>query len=402
MSFVGVMRRDPLLAVLSAAFFIPAVWAGISNEEIQAAQKAWGDGIVEIGSLKDKPKECREKAEAFVDEMYAYKTSTVLHKPTQELDSANATYRLGRDDAIAHLVGSLGAAEGAASEAQGFALKPWKSVRFENAGYLLQGDIAMVMGDVHFMDSTGVEMKTQHSFGYSKDSSGKLRITLQHASTPSKEGAVASPAAADSTPAAASGDAKAAEASSTASPKKEEESSTTAEAKKETETSSTTSSTTESTTTKEASTTKEEVKLPTPGSASAAQAADARPVDDEATRKKKAKELADEVKKNHHVLEKDPKSEGKKGHGIPSHAAPKTDETNSSGGGILKAIMYIIIVFVLFSAFAISQVTPTPRMSLVDRWISGMTLLSRKSGLGANTTILPSGGAYGGPRKRGD
>merc|ERR1712061_820071 len=71
-------------------------------------------------------------------------------------------------------------------EDKGFALKPWTAVRFENNGVLLEGTTALAMGNYYFTATDGSETKVEYTFGYFRDSEGKLRINLHHSSLPFK------------------------------------------------------------------------------------------------------------------------------------------------------------------------------------------------------------------------
>ncbi len=66
----------------------------------------------------------------------------------------------------------------------GFALAPWIKVRFENVAIILELNRALAMGNYFFTDSEGAETKVEFTFGYQKDSNGKLRIDLHHSSLP--------------------------------------------------------------------------------------------------------------------------------------------------------------------------------------------------------------------------
>ena len=66
----------------------------------------------------------------------------------------------------------------------GFGIKGWRSVVSETAASFIQGDIAMWMGWVTFIDKNGDITKVDKSWGYKKDEAGILRIVLHHSSLP--------------------------------------------------------------------------------------------------------------------------------------------------------------------------------------------------------------------------
>ena len=54
----------------------------ITEKEVVAAQKAWGDGIVKIGKVYQEGGDYSAAAAAVIDQFYAYDLSLVLFKPT--------------------------------------------------------------------------------------------------------------------------------------------------------------------------------------------------------------------------------------------------------------------------------------------------------------------------------
>lgn len=149
---------------------------GISQEEILEAQKKWGDAIVAIGEAYTQQKDYMVLAEKTVDSLYGYAQGSVLFKPTK---AAEKPFRSTREEAISYFV------TGSVPEDHGFAIQPWSRVRFENAGFILGGELAIAMGNYYFTDgNTGEEAEVEFTFGYFRDGDGKLRIHLQHSSFP--------------------------------------------------------------------------------------------------------------------------------------------------------------------------------------------------------------------------
>ena len=77
----------------------------------------------------------------------------------------------------------LGGKDSFCSEDDGFAMKPWKSVKFENEGMLINGDSAIAMGNYFFTDYSGKTVKVEYTFGY-KQRGSNLFINLHHSSIP--------------------------------------------------------------------------------------------------------------------------------------------------------------------------------------------------------------------------
>lgn len=148
----------------------------ITEEEILEAQQTWGSAIVEIGEAYSEEEDYRAVAEQTVDALYGYAEGPVLFKPTK---ASEKQFRLTREEAVSYFV------TGAVPEDHGFAIQPWSAVRFENAGFVIDGDSAIAMGNYHFTDAnTGEEAKVEFTFGYFRDGQGRLRINLHHSSFP--------------------------------------------------------------------------------------------------------------------------------------------------------------------------------------------------------------------------
>lgn len=145
----------------------------ISKEEILAAQKAWGDGIVNIGKAKDHKKAAMEH----INKLYAYDLGTVLFKPTK---ASVVEFRDTKEEALSYFVG------GKEPEDKGFALAPFTKVRFDNKGIIIDCDSALAMGNYYFTKTDGEEIKVDYSFGYVEDKNGHLKINLHHSSLPYK------------------------------------------------------------------------------------------------------------------------------------------------------------------------------------------------------------------------
>jgi hypothetical protein len=158
----------------------PVVANYITETEVLAAQRAWGEALVRIsrdyeaGGL---PK-ARATAEAVLDSAYGYQYGPVLFKPT--LAKAPQTFRTTREGALAYFVGG----DRAYPEDTGFALKGWRSVEIKNVAIQLLGDTAISMGNVMLTDKNGKVTTVDKTWGYVRDDKGALRIVLHHSSLP--------------------------------------------------------------------------------------------------------------------------------------------------------------------------------------------------------------------------
>lgn len=156
---------------------------GISEAEVLAAQKAWGDALVAISAENDKGGQPAAKAlaEKVIDQAYGYQLGTVLFKPT--LTTAPQTFRTTRDGALAYFVGG----NSAYPKDTGFALKGWTKVEVKNAGIYIAGDTATTMGNVMLTGKDGKVTTVDKTWKFVKDDAGRLRIVAHHSSLPFSE-----------------------------------------------------------------------------------------------------------------------------------------------------------------------------------------------------------------------
>ena len=149
----------------------------ITKDQIHKAQKKWGDGIVKIGSLINDETACVKFTNSFLNNIYDFKNSDVLFKPTK---ANKEQFRPKIEMALSYF---LGGKNSFCSEDEGFALKPWVEVKFENFGFIIEENRALVMGNYFFTDTIGSTLKVEYTFGY-KLSNDKLVIDLHHSSLP--------------------------------------------------------------------------------------------------------------------------------------------------------------------------------------------------------------------------
>ncbi len=64
----------------------------ITKEQVLEVQKEWGNGVVNIGKLKNERPECEKFTNEFLDNLYAFNTGAVSFKPTKcEIDYLGGT-----------------------------------------------------------------------------------------------------------------------------------------------------------------------------------------------------------------------------------------------------------------------------------------------------------------------
>lgn len=157
-----------------------AIYAPITESEVQAAQKAWCGALVAIATEFDTKGHSAAKTLAgqVLDGAYGYAMGPVLFKPTLTVEPQ--TFRTSRDGALAYFVGG----DPAYAKDTGFALKGWRKCEPENAGIAITGNSAISMGNVSMWDSKGAMTKVDKTWGYVRGADGNLKIVLHHSSLP--------------------------------------------------------------------------------------------------------------------------------------------------------------------------------------------------------------------------
>jgi hypothetical protein len=173
-------KISSLVALAVAAAFSANAHAEISEADVLAAQKTWGDAVVMLSEhyAEGGIEKARNTARAVIDSAYGYSMGPVLFKPT--LAAIPQNIRLTAEGALAYFVGH----DKAFPNDEGFGIKGWAAVEFENAAIHLSGPVAMSMGNVHFTHNDGSVTTVDKSFGYQLDDAGNLRIVLHHSSLP--------------------------------------------------------------------------------------------------------------------------------------------------------------------------------------------------------------------------
>ena len=149
----------------------------ITQNQILEVQDAWSEAIINIGSYKDNYNLCFEYTQKFLNKLYAFNEGLVLFKPTKAKDKQ---FRLTQNQALSYFIAGKNKV---CKEDKGFALHPWKKIRFENAGYAIEDNVSIVMGNYYFTDVNQIDLKVEYTFGY-KLLNEKLKIFLHHSSLP--------------------------------------------------------------------------------------------------------------------------------------------------------------------------------------------------------------------------
>ncbi len=150
----------------------------INKNLIEKSQIEWGNGIIEIGKLKQNRSQCEEYTKSFLYRMYDFNNSKeILFKPTK---AKIIQFRSSYEKALSYFIGGENSS---CSEDKGFALEPWSKVKFENSGFIIEDSRAIAMGNYFFTKEDGSLVKVEYTFSYVLRGS-KLFIDVHHSSLP--------------------------------------------------------------------------------------------------------------------------------------------------------------------------------------------------------------------------
>lgn len=155
----------------------------ITYDEVNAAQQAWCDALVKIGTLKENGGDYRAFAEQVLTDAYNYDHGKVFFKPT--LAYGDQTFRNDKKGALAYFIGG----DPDYPSDKGFALTPWVKARYDNAGannegIQIYGSVAITMGNVWVTGKDGKEVMVDKTWVFKKGKDGKLRIIVHKSSLP--------------------------------------------------------------------------------------------------------------------------------------------------------------------------------------------------------------------------
>jgi hypothetical protein len=156
--------------------------APITEQQVNAAQQAWCDGLVNVAQTHAKGGDAKAVAAKMIDDLYDYADGKVFFKPT--LAYGPRTFRPTREGALAYFVGG----NPNFPEDTGFALKGWTRARFDNNaaenGIQIHGDIAITMGNVYVTGPDGKEVMVDKTFVFRRCKDGNLRLCVHKSALP--------------------------------------------------------------------------------------------------------------------------------------------------------------------------------------------------------------------------
>ena len=158
----------------------------ITQDDVNAAQRAWCDALVKIGKVHEEGGDYQAVASKLIDDLYDYKEGKVFFRPT--LAFGRNTFRDTKAGALSYFVGG----DKNFPEDTGFALKHWVKVNYDNNaaenGIQIHGDVAITMGNVYLTNGKGDEVKVDKTFIFRKCTDGKLRLCAHKSALPHDPG----------------------------------------------------------------------------------------------------------------------------------------------------------------------------------------------------------------------
>lgn len=148
----------------------------ITIQDILDFQKEWGNSIIKISDSYKKNIDYLNDTNNLIDSLYAYDHEEVLFKPTLASDNQ---FRLSRTGALSYFIGG----NNQFKEDEGFAIKGWTKIRWENAGYKIYSDIAVCMGNYFFSIDNSEPLKVEFTIVL-KIIDGKLKLILHDSHLP--------------------------------------------------------------------------------------------------------------------------------------------------------------------------------------------------------------------------
>ena len=140
-------------------------------------QKKWADTILEIGRAYKKNEDLENLIFKLLHDVYAFNHSDVLFKPTL---AKHNQFRSTKEEFVSYFLGQ----NNVCKEDSGFAIKNWKSIKFENYKIIECSNYLLSMGNYYFEDDTDQLLKVEYTFGFIKINKNELRINLHHSSIP--------------------------------------------------------------------------------------------------------------------------------------------------------------------------------------------------------------------------
>ena len=144
---------------------------------VSQMQRRWANIVIEIGQEYKKKNNVDNLTTELMQKIYAFDYCDVLFKPTlAKVDQ----FRSSKEEFLSYFLGQ----NNTCKEDSGFAIKNWKSIKFENYKIIEHNDSSLAMGNYFFEDESGQLLKVEYTFGFVKINKDEIRINLHHSSLP--------------------------------------------------------------------------------------------------------------------------------------------------------------------------------------------------------------------------
>tara|TARA_Y100000991_G_C21837480_1_gene290842 strand:+ start:221 stop:691 length:471 start_codon:yes stop_codon:yes gene_type:complete len=144
---------------------------------VNSTQERWATLVLEIGNAYKKNLNLENLVLELLHNVYAFDHCDVLFKPT--LAKQNQ-FRSSKEEFKSYFLGQ----NKVCVEDNGFAIKNWKSIKFENYKIVEYNNYLLSMGNYYFEDDKNNSLKVEYTFGFIRISTNELRINLHHSSLP--------------------------------------------------------------------------------------------------------------------------------------------------------------------------------------------------------------------------
>ena len=148
-------------------------------EKANIVQNLWAQGIIDIGKAFLEQKDYLVRTHKFLDELYSFNENKVLFKPTK---AYLKPFRKNKNEFISYFIGHNKISD----EDKGFALEPWKKIKFNNFDNLFLENVLVSMGNYVFTNYKDQQIKVEYTFGYLLNKKNNLKIIFHHSSVPYK------------------------------------------------------------------------------------------------------------------------------------------------------------------------------------------------------------------------
>tara|TARA_B100000900_G_C20545534_1_gene702370 strand:+ start:199 stop:666 length:468 start_codon:yes stop_codon:yes gene_type:complete len=144
---------------------------------VTITQQKWANIVLEIGKAYRKNLQLENLVSKLLNDVYAFNHCNVLFKPTLAKDNQ---FRSTKEEFISYFLGQ----NKICKEDNGFAIKNWKSIKFENYKIIEHDNFLLSMGNYFFKNDENKSLKVEYTFGFIRISNNELRINLHHSSLP--------------------------------------------------------------------------------------------------------------------------------------------------------------------------------------------------------------------------